>query len=280
MSIKATFPAGAKTVSVSGLYQWDYGQILEIESADMGTEIVEVHFACPSMSEAVVRSCSFTNGVGTVTIPDTCLEQTNTITAWVYRISGTQGHTLKTITMPITARTRPAGSRDIPQEISNKYTELLTELNEVIDSLEKGDVPVTRALNADSATTAGNAQSAAYAVAAGSADSASHATTADSATIADKIYYSYLRQSTVSTDGIEDDFFIKKSTYIVTACFPNQGMNVRETMIFSIPQDGGSSIHSTPSVNGYHCFCVNDHLYFYDSGGNRTTAEYVEIRKI
>lgn len=188
MSIKVSFSVGSNSVSVSGLYQWDYGQVLEIESADIETEIVEVHFATPYMPEALVRSCSFKDGVGIVTIPDACLEEAFTLTAWIYRINGTQGHTWKTITMPIMGRTRPAANRDIPHEISDKYTELLTEVNGVVDALEQGNISVVRAQSAgiaDHAATAGNAESAGYAVAAGSATTATnaeHATTADSAT--------------------------------------------------------------------------------------------------
>ena len=174
MSLKVTFPVGSNAETVRGLYQWDYGQILEIESADIGSEIVEVHFACSNMNEAIVRPCTFTNGVGSTTIPDACLEQSTPITAWVYRINGTQGHTLKTITLPITARTRPSVNRDIPAEVSDKYTELITEVNEAVEALENGSVTVakaTDATNANFAGSAGNAATANHALSAASLSS-------------------------------------------------------------------------------------------------------------
>ena len=176
MAFKVTFPANVSTVTVSGLFQWDYGQVLEIESADIGSEIVEVHFSCEGMSEAIVRSCSFSNGVGTVTIPDQCLEQASTMTAWIYRINGTTGYTFKTITLPITPRTRPSKAREIPTEFSDKYTELITEINEAVDNLENGNIAVPKAAhatNANYAATAGNASSANYATSAGIATKAS-----------------------------------------------------------------------------------------------------------
>lgn len=178
MAIKALFPSGKNSITVSGLYQWDYGQVLEIESADIGSEIVEVHFACTNMTEAVVRPCTFANGVGTVTIPDSCLEQHTTINAWIYRIEGTQGHTVATIILPVTARPRPSIAREIPTEISNRYTELITEVNEAVDALENGNVTVKQAQNAstsDSARTAGNSSTANYATNAGSANTAKKA---------------------------------------------------------------------------------------------------------
>ena len=178
MGIKVNFTDGSPTASASGLYQWDYGQILEIECAELGSEIMEVHFACRGMNEAIVRSCSFSNGVGTVTIPDQCLEQTEPITAWIYSVSGTQGHTVKAITLPIIARTRPSVSRDVPMEHINLYGEALNEINEAINNLENGNITAAKATHAniaDMANTATNAGSASYATSAGSATNATNA---------------------------------------------------------------------------------------------------------
>ena len=190
MAIKVVFPTGASSATVAGLYQWDYGQALEIECPEIGSEIVEVHFACTGMNEAIVRPCTFSNGAGSVIIPDRCLEQTSAITAWIYKVDSTQGHTIKTITLPIVARTRPGKLHDVPSTYVDKYAELISEVNEVIDNIEKGNITVSNALSANtakSADTAINAQSASYATSAGSAttaSSATRATTADSATTA------------------------------------------------------------------------------------------------
>lgn len=178
MSIKVTFPNNQRIATQNGLYQWDYGQELEIESDELGSEIVEVHFASQNMSEAIVRSCSFVNGVGIVTVPDLCLEQASPVTAWVYLIDGTTGHTWGTINLPINKRTKPSMSREIPQEVSNRYTELITEVNRTVGALESGDVKAALAENAeksDYATSAGSATSATYAASAGSASAAGSA---------------------------------------------------------------------------------------------------------
>ena len=68
------------------------GQTLEIRYAGLPA-VVEVHFACANMDEAIVRSCAALEGVASVEIPDRCVEQTSPITAWVYFIDGTEGHT-------------------------------------------------------------------------------------------------------------------------------------------------------------------------------------------
>ena len=192
MAIKVQIPAGVSSVTVNGLYQWDYGQVLEIESVEIGSEILEVHFACYGMTEAVVRACTFSNGVGTVTIPDECLEQTGAITAWVYEVNQSQGHTIKVIVLPVTARTRPSKNRDIPEEYVDAYGQLLEEVNEAVDAIEKGNVTAARALNADNAkhaATSSSAQSATYATSAGSASNAQIAQVANAATSVTTILY-------------------------------------------------------------------------------------------
>ena len=179
MAIIVNFKVGETAATGSGLFQWDYGQVLEIHSPDIGSELMEVHFACANMAEAIVRPCSFSNGVGTVTIPDQCLEQASTVNAWLYQIEGTQGHTIKVMNLPITARTRPSIARDVPQEFVNRYTELITEINEAVNALEQGDVTASNAqsaVRASYAANAGNAESAAYATSAGLADRATNAT--------------------------------------------------------------------------------------------------------
>lgn len=173
MAIKVQIPDGKSTVTIGGLFQWDYGQELEIECAEIGTEILEVHFACHNMQEAKVRACSFTDGVGRVTIPDECLEQTGAITAWVYEIDSTRGHTIKTITLPITARTRPGKKRDVPPEYTDQYGQLIEEVNKAINRLEMGEITVAEAdytPMANHAVTAGEARSATYATSAGTAN--------------------------------------------------------------------------------------------------------------
>ena len=179
MAIKALFLSGNHEVLTDSLYQWDYGQELEIESVDLGSGEVEIHFACQNMTEAIVRPCYLTNGIGVVTVPDDCLEQSSLITAWVYEIAGTQGRTRKVVRIPVTARTRPHIGRDIPTEICDKYTELITDINTALGDLKNGDIVVKSALSAgtaNSATTAGNASTANYAVSAASAEHANGAT--------------------------------------------------------------------------------------------------------
>ena len=182
MKLIAIIPPGQTEITVNGLTQWDYGRKLEIHSDDLPA-MVEVHFACAGMKDAVVRSCDAVAGVAEATIPDICLEQTSPITAWVYVIDDTEGSTVLTITLPITERARPQAGATVPEEFSDKYTEAVTAMNEAVQTLQNGDVKVAYAGNA------ANANRAAYAANAGTAEtatSAGHATSSDYATQAEK----------------------------------------------------------------------------------------------
>lgn len=152
MSIKAIIPAGVDAITLSTrLHQWDYGQQLEIECPNLPA-VIEVHFACPGMTEAAVRPCVAVDGVAVVTIPDKCLEQTSPITAWVFEITETQGTTLKTITIPIEARTKPGTRGDVPEDFVDQYEALIAEVNEAVARLTEGDVVVSEALRASYAS--------------------------------------------------------------------------------------------------------------------------------
>lgn len=148
MAIKAKIPSGQNQCRTSVMHQWDYGQKLEIEAENL-PPIVEVHFACKGMTEATVHTCSTVNGVATVAIPDGCLEQSGEITAWVYEINGTAGRTIYKIVIPMTARPRPARSESIPQSVQDAYTQLITEVNELLEALRNGATVSTSAVNDD-----------------------------------------------------------------------------------------------------------------------------------
>lgn len=158
MNIKATFPAGVDTLTVHGLHQWDYGRKLEISAPNLPA-LVEVHFACAGQKDAVVRLASVAGGVASVIIPDTCLEQTTPVAAWVYEVGDTYGHTALTVILPVTARAKPTAAT-LPVAIGDKYTELIGLVNKCLQQLADGTITVK---NAASATYAGTANLAMYA---------------------------------------------------------------------------------------------------------------------
>ncbi len=282
MAFKIVIPENQHSITVSGLYQWDFGQTLEIECAELGSELMEVHFACSGMTEAIVRSCSFSVGIGTVTIPDKCLEQANVITAWIYSISGTQGHTVKTIILPVTARTRPSATRDVPAEHVDKYAEAITEINDAVNNLEKGNIiaaKATHAVSADSATTAQSATSASYATSAGSA------TTAVSADKASKVVTSLHTSCEVKSGRADvpakfsatEIYFVvfKEGTTGFNSgifCAPDQADGVYFSSVglytLKLLNSGAENADSfTLTSVGVESADINGTLYFYKIGG-------------
>lgn len=184
MSIRAIFQAGQTQITVNGLHQWDYGRKLEIQADDIQS-VIEVHFACAGMTEAVVRTCVILGGVAEAAIPDQCLEQTTPITAWVYAVGDTSGATVKTIRLPIIARTKPQPAATVPTDFSDKYTEALAAFNDAVDGLREGQLIALEAEHAAAADHASTATRANHATSADSASLADHATNAGHATSAD-----------------------------------------------------------------------------------------------
>ena len=177
MSVKAFIPSGQTALTVNGLHQWDYGQKLEIHD-DTLPALIEVHFACVGMTEAVVRSCAVVQGVAEAAIPDPCLEQTAPITAYIFEVGADSGATTKAIVLTVSPRPRPQTVGTITPAISDKYTELMGAVNEQVNALKAGNVTVNKALTAEKATTAGTADK---------ATQADKATTADALTDPDSI---------------------------------------------------------------------------------------------
>lgn len=171
MSIKATFPEGVELLTVHGLHQWDYGRRLEVSAPDL-PQLVEVHFACAGARDAVVRLASVADGVASVIIPDTCLEQTAPVTAWVYEVGADYGHTALTVILPVTPRAKPTAAT-LPVAVGDKYAELVGLVNDYAAQMADGSIKVKSAETADLATFA---TSAASATAAGTANVAVSAT--------------------------------------------------------------------------------------------------------
>ena len=160
--IKATFPAGLTEVTVHGLHQWDYGQVLEIHDSTLPT-MLEIHFEWSGVREAEVRVCEASKGVAQVTIPDRATEQKEPVKAWVYEVGTTSGETIRCITLPIVARLKPANAATVPEAVYDKYTEAVGAMNAAVQTVAAGGVTVaeaTHAVQAENAYTAGHAETA------------------------------------------------------------------------------------------------------------------------
>lgn len=88
------------------LWQYDYGQKLEIKGLDL-PEIFEVHFSWKDLEKTKVITGSTVNGISTVDIPNVALKQKRTITAYIYLSDTTEGETVNTIVLSVNKRKAP-----------------------------------------------------------------------------------------------------------------------------------------------------------------------------
>lgn len=287
MPIRAIFATGQTEITVNGLHQWDYGQKLEIYSSELPT-VVEVHFACVGMTEAIVRACETTPGKATATIPDRCLEQTTPITAWVFEINESSGTTTKKITLPIEARVRPSVAEDIPEEVADKYTEAVNAINKATADLKNGAIVAKQAENASAAQEANHATSAGHADTAGSAGhatSAGHADTARSADLATEAEGLKNQVRHLANYTSFKNVIAPGKAYVITAR-PSSGGGWNTWSILPIyrgeDDDFGGNVKSPAALNGDY-ITYNDYnqtLTFYDKDTTVYTPTDVFIREL
>lgn len=285
MSIKAVFTAGVDAITVNGLHQWDYGQKLEID-IDTDATIIEVHFACVGMREAIVRVCDSTTGCAIARIPDICLEQTTPITAWVFEKDANEGTgtTTKKIILPIIARTRPSVSVDIPPDVSNTYAELITAVNNAVDRLREGTVKVSNATHADEA---GRADAAAL------ADRANYASEDMTKGTIDARLTACEDKDEVSIAGALKEGKFYSHTGTSTNTINNLTLNLNKAYVVTIYVSysyhsmvlfwtGETVASSETGYNRYYCKYngTEKWLRFYNSEGNMMNVDRVFIREL
>lgn len=108
--IKVTFEEGIDNItSETGLFQWDTGQPFEIHGV-AGLEVApKVHFATKMSDTAVVVQGELTNDVIKCIIPDIVVSHGFPILAFIYYEQALNKKTIRTVTIPVTKRTKPNG---------------------------------------------------------------------------------------------------------------------------------------------------------------------------
>ena len=108
--IIADFSEGLSELTTEKLYQWDIGQQLQISGISAANGDMQVHFANPAMKQAIVKDGEYSGGVLTVDIPNEFLQVGGSVPgrAWLYCYDAdSKAKTVKTIYIPIVARSRP-----------------------------------------------------------------------------------------------------------------------------------------------------------------------------
>ena len=132
----------------SGIWQWNYGQILRIQGGNL-PKVVEVHFSLQDKGgDSITRIGTTIDGATDVPIPDSFLEnggraQDYKIYAFIYLEDGTAGNTEYKIEMSVKSRPKPE-IHDTPEE-AELFREAIKAVNDAADRAENA----VNNLNAD-----------------------------------------------------------------------------------------------------------------------------------
>ena len=119
---------------VSGVWQYDYGQILRIQGLDLPTA-VEVDFAVAGASESIARIGTTKDGVTDVVIPDSLIETGKNLVAYIYLRDSASGNTEYQIDMLVTKRAKPE-AYDRPED-KELFGQAIEAVNAAADRAEK-----------------------------------------------------------------------------------------------------------------------------------------------
>ena len=139
--ITAKFDPNFNYAIAPGLWQWDYGQILQVSGTGI-TENVEIHFSLSASSgEAEVLIAVYDDDTDTlnVHIPGHFLVKTSStdyqLYAFIYVNSGTEGETVYKIVFPIKARPKPINYDDTADDAFNAtLAEAVQQVNDAKES--------------------------------------------------------------------------------------------------------------------------------------------------
>lgn len=126
----------------TGLWQYDYGQILRITGVEF-PKAVEVQFSLNEKSGSVItRIGTTTDGVTEVKIPDELLKneghsQDYSIYAYIYLTDETSGNTEYKIVLHVKSRTKPENPTEEPLPEPNIFHETVVAVNASAERAEK-----------------------------------------------------------------------------------------------------------------------------------------------
>lgn len=134
--VYAKFTPALTNVTSNRVTQWDYGRTLRIEGLKLPTA-VRIDFGVSGSQTTISRIGTTKDGVTDVVIPDSLLEQSQNLVAYVYVNDTTEGKTVRTINIPVTARAKPE-EFDSP-ESKELFAEAIEMVNEAVARAESAE---------------------------------------------------------------------------------------------------------------------------------------------
>lgn len=111
----ANFTRSNEEIELEELWQYDYGQKLQINGLNL-PDIFEVHFFWKELEKAKIVTGYTQKGTSYVNIPDEGLKQKRAITAYIYLSTPEEGKTVNTVTMYVSKRPAPE-NLEIPEKV-------------------------------------------------------------------------------------------------------------------------------------------------------------------
>lgn len=252
--IQAVFNS-RNTATVSGLWQYDYGQILQF--VDLALPITyEVHFA----NEGQSSSITVLGDADGVLIPDQFLLTGKSVIAWVFLHTGLDdGETEYRVTMPVQRRAEPTDVEPTPVQ-EDIITQAIAALNNAIT--QTGEDREATAISAENAAESAR-ESSSYAE--NSAESATNAAnSAASAAASESNARSYRDEASTFADRAEAS--------AVNAAESAQDAATSETNA----QHWEEMAEQAAKNAGYLWFYIEDGKLFMDRTPNTQVDFYVE----
>ena len=125
--------AGCRSVAADPLYQWDYGQILQLQDIALPSAY-EVHFAA---SRTAATSYTVIGDAAGVAIPDALLLTGESIYAWLYLHAGEDdGETVFQVVIPVISRPEPSNGTPTPVQ-QDAITQAIAALNAAVAAADE-----------------------------------------------------------------------------------------------------------------------------------------------
>lgn len=137
--IRAVFEQNSYTATATRadgkpIWQWNYGQILQLHGLDL-PKAVEVHFSHSNIGgDALIRIGTTTDKITEVAIPESFLEHSGKVTAYVYCSTVDHGQTEYKTYFRVEARAKPE-AWDKPED-AELFHETIEVVNEAADRAE------------------------------------------------------------------------------------------------------------------------------------------------
>lgn len=128
--INAFFDGSCRSVSSQAAYLHDYGQTLRVVGLNLPS-VVEAHFALEESGGSTLRAGSCSDGITTIPIPDSFLEEVGSFFCYIFDRGDTSGRTVYKIKIPVLKRA------DMPTETTEPSEQDVSYFEQVLAQIEE-----------------------------------------------------------------------------------------------------------------------------------------------